>query len=157
MDEKVSVALIAAVASLAGAAIGGLTTYLVSHDGLTQQLTREEQQQRASPRGVARVYQDQLYGANNVLHQAQKNRRWPGRNDVGYFELPPIEDRRLVDSRLSIEHAARVREADEAMRAVASIIAVEPQQPLSETNQQHVVTWRKELENGSKALRELSH
>jgi hypothetical protein len=46
------------------------------------------------------VYAEQVGGAAVVLKDDWDENRWPGENDLGYFDLPALEDRRLIQSRL---------------------------------------------------------
>jgi hypothetical protein len=156
MSNQVVGAVITGLAGLFGALAGGGFTYLASHETLKQQLGHEEQQQKLEARGVARVYVEQIYGANAILRSTLMRRRWPGRNDMVYFSLPAVEDRRLVQARLSSIASTRVDEADEAMRAVATILEIEPGQDLSKDARHLVMGWRGNLERGAVGLRELS-
>jgi hypothetical protein len=155
MPTEVRVALVAAIAAIGGAVAGGAATYLGNQAILGTQLEREERQQRTTARGVARVYAEQLRSAAEVLEFASTQRRWPGRNDHGYFELPALEDRRLVQSRVSAKSADSVSRADQVIRAVATIVEVEPGNELNPHTQSLVLTDRQALERGARALDEL--
>ena len=155
MSKELSVALIAACAAIGGALAGGAASYLGDRAIVNKQVNREERQQKIAAVGVARVYAEQVVGAAEVLKHGSQENRWPGQNDLGYFDLPALEDRRLVQSRLSARSAATVSEADQAMRAVATIIDVEPGRELSSHSRIVIVADRQSLERGAAALGEL--
>ena len=83
-------------AAIVGVAIGAAGTYLGNHAILTAQVNREERLQKTATRGVGRVYAERLKAAAEVLSDDLDQHRWPGRNDLHFFDLPTIEDRRLV-------------------------------------------------------------
>ncbi len=155
MSKEVSVALIAACAAIGGALAGGAASYLGDQAIANKQVNREERQQKIAALGVARVYAEQVGGAADVLKDGSTEHRWPGQNDLSYFDLPALEDRRLVQARLSAKAAGRVSEADQVMRAVGTIIDVEPGHDLSVHSQSLIVTDQQTLERGAVALREL--
>lgn len=155
MNDTVLVGLITAVAAVGGAAVGGVFTYQASHEGLKEQEKREERQQSARTRGVARIYVEQINSANGILRNILKEDRWPARTNVVYFALPELEDRRLIQSVLLAKSSARLDDADEAMRAVVTIITAEPEHKLSVRARQLVVGWSGNLERGAAALRYL--
>jgi len=156
VPSQIPVAVITGLAGLLGAAVGGGFTYLASHETLKQQIGREERQQKLEARGVARVYVEQIYGANAILRSTLMQKRWPGQNDLAYFDLPAVEDRRLIQARLSSTASTHLDEADEAMRAVFTVINVEPGQQLSSHGRSRVLSWRGNLERGAAGLRQLS-
>jgi hypothetical protein len=144
-----------ALVGLLGVAAGSTAAYFTNHETLKSAVDREERQQITAARGVARVYKEQIYGANAVLRTISIHNRWADRNDLKFFDLPPIEDRRLVQSRVSSTSSTRLSHSDEAMRTVASIIDVEPQHPLNTGTKVLVKNWRHDLERGAVALNEL--
>jgi hypothetical protein len=152
MSSDTRVATIAAVAAIVGTVVGGVVTYVGNQAIFGQQLSREERQQKIAGRGVARVYAEQVNSAEKVLKYDYANHRWPGRNQLGFFELPALEDRRLIQSRLSLRAATAVSEADEAMRAVTSIVDIEPERGLSERGTTQIVTYIGTLHRGQYAL-----
>jgi hypothetical protein len=111
--------------------VGGVVTYVGNQAIFGQQLSREERQQKIAGRGVARVYAEQVGSAETVLKYDYANHRWPGRNQLSFFELPALEDRRLIQSRLSLRSATAVSEADEAMRGSSNSTASPPRRTLS--------------------------
>jgi hypothetical protein len=155
MSKEVSVAVIAACAAIGGALAGGVASYLGDRAIVNKQINREERQQKIAALGVARVYAEQVGGAAEVLKDDSAEDRWPGQNDLSYFDLPALEDRRLVQARLPAKSATRVSEADQVMRAVGTIIDVEPGHELSVHSRRLIVTDRQTLERGAVALREL--
>ncbi len=156
MSNQLAITVITGLAGLLGAAVGGGFTYLASHETLTQQIGREERQQRLEARGVARVYVEQIYGANAILRSTLMEKRWPGRNDLAYFDLPSAEDRRLIQARLASTESTHLDEADEAMRAVFTIIDIEPGHELSRSALHRVISWRGNLERGAAGLHTLT-
>lgn len=144
------------VAALAGVAVGALGTYLGNHAILTKQVEREERLQKTAARGVGRVYAEQLKAAAEVLNFDLAQHRWPGKNDLHFFDLPTIEDRRLVQARLSPAGSDAVGKADEALRGVASTIELEAGLPLSSHAVVILTSDSHRLSGGVKALRELT-
>lgn len=145
-----------AAAAIAGVAIGALGTYLGNHAILSKQVEREEQTQKAAARGVGRVYAEQLKAAAEVLNYDLARKHWAGRNDLHFFALPTIEDRRLVQARLSSKGSDAVSKADEALAGVASTIEVEAGKPLSPQATVVVSNDERRLSGGVTALRELT-
>jgi len=144
------------VAAIVGVAVGAAGTYLGNHAILSKQVEREERLQEAAARGVGRVYAEQLKAAAEVLHDDLVHSHWPGRNDLHFFALPTIEDRRLVQARLSSEGSDAVSKADEALAGIASTIEVEAGRPLSPHGKVTAKRNEKRLSGGVKALRELT-
>jgi hypothetical protein len=155
MSGELRVALVAGIAAVGGAVVGGAATYLGNQAILSKQLDREERQQKTAARGVARVYAEQVVSAAAILRGASTQDRWPGRNNQIYFELPAMEDRRLVQSRLSLRSAANVSAADQVMRGVSTIIDVEPGHGLNVRTRPLVASDTRVLERGAVALGEL--
>ncbi len=149
------VAVIAAIAAILGSVAGGTASYLGNKAILGKQVEREERQQKVAARGVARVYAEQVVSARRVLRFALSTDRWPQRNDLSYFDLPDLEDRRLVQSRLSVMSAEAVSDADGVLRAVASVVVVEPGNALSARARQLLRSDLVTLEHGARALQEL--
>jgi hypothetical protein len=114
MSNELRIAIIAATAAVVGAVVGGAATYLGNQAILSKQIDREERQQRNAARGVARLYAEQVVSAEEILENVSAQNRWPGLNDLSYFELPGLDDRRLIQSRLSLRSAAAVSGAGHA-------------------------------------------
>jgi len=144
------------VAAIVGVAVGATGTYLGNHAILSKQVEREEGLQKTAARGVGRVYAEQLKAAAEVLNDDLAHRHWPGRNDLHFFALPTIEDRRLVQARLSSGGSDAVSKADEALAGVASTIEVEAGRPLSPHATVTLNSDEQRLSGGVKALRELT-
>ena len=156
MSGEVRAAVITAVVGAVGVLAGGGIAYLTNESTLKQQLRREEQQQQLAARGDARVYQETLYDANQILREVRKNNRWPRRAELSYFALPSLEDRRLVQSRASSNTYKRVLLADQAVLAVASIIQVEPGNRLTAGKGALIRGWQRDLEGAAADIREIS-
>jgi hypothetical protein len=152
MPGEVRVAMIAAVAAVAGALVGGVATYAGNQALFGQQLDREERQQKIAARGVARVYAEQIRSADLGLRYDAKNGRWPGRNQLSFFELPVLEDRRLIQSQLSPKASLLISGTDQVMRAVTSIINLEPDRRLSQGARPEIVADIATLDKGQGAL-----
>jgi hypothetical protein len=173
MAESLRIAGVSAAAAILGASVGAVGTYVATEkvlEGnqavvqkqiaanqavLQSQVDREDRQQRRTARGVARVYAEQLGDALEILEYAQKQGRWPGRNNLSYFVLPALEDRRLIQSRLSDRSSGAVVRADSAMRAMTSIIEVVPEHHLGDQTRRLIRGFERALTHGVDALGEM--
>src|SRR4051812_13053328 len=136
-EGKGFIAAMAAASALGGAIIGGAVTYVTTEKVLEgnqkavqRQIDREDRQQRRTARGAAGGYAEQLDRAQKTIAYAEQIGRVPDTSHLSDVALPALEDRRLILSRLSSTSARTVVTADEAMRAMSSIIQVNAERPL---------------------------
>jgi hypothetical protein len=151
----IAAASITAVATILGVVLGAGIPYFSNKSVLEQQQQREEHQQTLSARGDARVYRETLFEANQILRDSRRLGRWPPRSELSYFALPSLEDRHLVQSRVSSTSYGRIVLADQAMLAMASVIQIEPAKELSPTNRTVIYGWQKDLEQAAADMREI--
>jgi hypothetical protein len=155
VPENVRVAIIAAAAAIAGALVGGIATYAGNQAILGEQLDREERKQKIAARGVGRVYAEQIRSADIALRYDAENGRWAGKNQLSSFELPALEDRRLIQSRLSPQDSSLISSTDQVMREVTSIIYLEPDRRLSNAARPEIAADIATLDKGEGALAQL--
>jgi hypothetical protein len=148
-------ASITALATVVAVVVGAAIPYFSNKSVLEQQLQREERQQTLAARGDARVYRETLFEANQILRNASEAGRWPPKTELSYFGLPSLEDRHLVQSRVSPTSYNRIVLADQAMLGMASVIQIEPAKGLSQGNQRVLHGWQKDLEEAAVDMREI--
>lgn len=149
------IALITAAAAVLGALVGGGATYLSSKSVLDRQLGREERREHERARGVARVYAEQDIDAAAILAGAKLRQQWPVQSERVYFELPALEDRRLVEGRLSLKSAAAVTTGDTVVRAVTVELQTRSGQPLGPSGNALLSEYEASLTRAAEALGEL--
>lgn len=101
-DRTVTIALIAFLAAVAGAAVGGLATYLANR-------ALQDEQSHATAKGIARVLESQFVDAEPRLRLALEQRRVIVPEEVSPIRLDQ-SDEELLASNLSSEAWARVAE-----------------------------------------------
>jgi hypothetical protein len=151
----IAAASITAAATIFGVVLGAGIPYFSNKSVLEQQQQREEHQQTLAARGDARVYRETLFEANQILREARQVGRWPPRSELSYFALPSLEDRHLVQSRVSPTSYERIVLADQAMLGMASVIQIEPAKELNPKNRTVIYGWQKDLEQAAADMREI--
>jgi hypothetical protein len=101
-DRTLTVASIAFVAAIAGAAVGGFATYLANR-------TLQSEQSRASAKGIARVLESQLADSEPRLQLALNERRVIVPEAISPVRLD-LQDEELLASNLDSEAWTKVAE-----------------------------------------------
>jgi hypothetical protein len=155
MARDLRLGLITGAAVIAGAAVAGAGSYLSSQTVLKGQLAREERVERIGSRGTAQVYAEQLAGADAVLGVATIDGRWPSRVLSKLYDLPTLQERRLVMSHLSLGAAAALAGADAAMRSVSIDLETKAGERVGTTQRRKNLVASDALRRGELALQEL--
>jgi hypothetical protein len=156
MNSDLRTALVLASAALLGAGTAGVTSYLGEKAIVNRELGSEAQRHELEARGVALVYEEQLERAVEALKTSLTRGQWPNSQEARLFELPTIEERSEIQSRLSRESAGAVGDADTTIQDVYVAIGESPSGTLDEEGRNDVQGYISTLEEGANALEKLS-
>ena len=142
------------------AVVGGLVGGIVNNAGSSSNVAKEQQHEAklraAEVRGAARVYREQLELAADSLEDDRKTGHWPAAQELRLFELPPSDDRDLVQSELPTAKTEEVTTADTAMQDIDAYASEHPDEGLSEEDTQYVSEYIEDLHDGASALTKLA-
>jgi hypothetical protein len=153
--NRLAALLLPALFGLLGTTVGGFLTYKATNDSLSTQIRHEDARESDRVRGSARIYGELLKEDIVILETYAGSGYRPPTFVLKYFQLPPIEDRRLVQSRLSLKSALAVRNADGEVRVNATRIETEGGQRLNPRERELMRNAAKVILEGFEALAEV--
>jgi hypothetical protein len=111
----------AAMAAVAGAAVGGAATYLADKTVVDKQLNHEETRQARVVRGEARIYVEQLGDAEDTVKTILSKGRLPPRYLIYLFSEPEVGIRQAMAAEMKPKQATALIAADQAMTVLHNI------------------------------------
>jgi len=138
--------------AIIGAVSGGYVSYWGERANLDRQLGHERERHDEEARGAARVYREQIERANVALARALHDHRWPLRDELRLFELPPVYERSEVQALLPLGDAQEVELADTVLYDLDTRIEEDADVTLYESDEEAIRRYMSDLEAASNAL-----